>query len=170
MDSDITIRLAVPADAPDMAEIHMRSWKAAYKGIVPEEYIQRQNKKRPAMWQQIMARENTTKYVIQKDGKTVGFVCVVATTQDDDTADDVCELEGIYLHPDYYRQGIGTKALEFAFDIAHGWNKSFMTLWVFSENINSIKFYETFGFVPDGKTKTLDMGKIMHCTRMRKKL
>jgi len=27
----IAIRLAVPADAPDMAEIHMRSWEVAYK-------------------------------------------------------------------------------------------------------------------------------------------
>ena len=166
----IIIRLAVPADAPDMAEVHMRSWEVAYKGIVPDEYIQKQNEKRPAMWQRIITDDNMTQYVIQKDSKTVGIMCVVATTQDDDKTDDVCELEGIYLHPDSYRQGIGTKAMGFAFDIAHGWNKSFMTLWVFSENVNSIKFYENLGFAPDGKTKTYDMGKVMDCIRMRKEL
>lgn len=166
----ITIRLAVPTDAPDMTEVHMRSWEVAYKGIVPDEYIQKQSKKRPALWQRIITDDNRTKYVIQKDGKTVGFICVVPTTQDDDKTDDVCELEGIYLHPDFYRQGIGTRAMEFAFDKAYGWNKSFMTLWVFSKNINAIRFYENLGFTPDGKTKTYDMGRVMDCIRMRKEL
>jgi len=27
----VAIRLAVPADTPDMAEIHARSWEAAYR-------------------------------------------------------------------------------------------------------------------------------------------
>jgi len=166
----IHIRLATPSDAPDMAEVHMRSWEVAYKDIVPEEYIQKQNEKRPAMWQRIITDDNTTQYVIQKDGKTVGIMCVVPRPQDEDADDTVCELEGIYLHPDSYHQGIGTKAMEFAFDIAHGWNKSFMTLWVFSENVNSIKFYKKLGFAPDGKTKTYDMGKVMDCIRMRKEL
>lgn len=164
--SQITIRLAVPADAPDMAEVHMRSWEVAYKDIIPAEYIQKQSAKRPAMWQRILANENSTQYVIQIGGKTAGIMCVVPKSQDDDADDNVCELEGIYLHPDYYRQGIGTQAMEFAYDIARCWGKTQMTLWVFAENINTIKFYEKCGFTPDGKTKTYDMGKIMNCIRM----
>ena len=38
-DKKVFIRLAVPADAPDMAEVHMRSWEVAYKDIIPAEYI-----------------------------------------------------------------------------------------------------------------------------------
>ena len=167
---NITIRLATPADAPDMAEVHMRSWEVAYKDIIPPEYIQATNATRPALWKRIITDENTTQYVIQTRGKTVGIMCVVATPQDDDVSNDVCELEGIYLHPDYYRQGIGTQAMEFAFDIARGWGKTAMTLWVFAENANSIKFYEKCGFTADGKTKTLDCGRTMECMRMRCKL
>lgn len=37
----ITIRIAVSADAPDMAEVHMRSWDATYKGIMPDDFIPR---------------------------------------------------------------------------------------------------------------------------------
>lgn len=170
MDNDITIRLAIPADALDMAEVHMRSWEAAYKDIIPAEYIKEKNSTRPALWQRIITDDKTTQYVIQNDGKTVGIMCVVPRPQDDDADDTVCELEGIYLHPDSYRQGIGTKAMEFAFDTARGWNKYFMTLWVFSDNVNSIRFYKKLGFAPDGKTKTYDMGKVMDCIRMRKEL
>ena len=38
-ESLITIRLAIPADAPDMANVHMRSWEVAYKDIIPAEFI-----------------------------------------------------------------------------------------------------------------------------------
>lgn len=114
--------------------------------------------------------DNTTQYVIQQDSKTVGIMCIVPSPQDDDANKDVCELAGIYLHPDHYRQGIGTQAMAFAFDIARRWRKSFMTLWVFEENTNSIAFYEKLGFIADGKTKIYDMEKVMNCIRMRKEL
>jgi len=38
MSVPVTIRLAVAADAPDMAEVFMRSWEVAYKGIIPDDY------------------------------------------------------------------------------------------------------------------------------------
>ena len=167
---NITIRLAKPADALDMAEVHMRSWEVAYKDIIPMEYIKEKNATRPDLFKRIITDENTTQYVIQKGDKTVGIMCVVDMPQDDDADENVCELEGIYLHPDYYRQGIGTKAMEYAFDIARYWKKTVMTLWVFSENTGAIKFYEKCGFIADGSTKTYNCGKIMECIRMRRDL
>jgi hypothetical protein len=71
----VTIRLATPADASDMAEIHARSWEAAYKDILPAEYIKKQSEKRPGLWQKIMSEENTSQYVIRTDGRTVGIMC-----------------------------------------------------------------------------------------------
>ena len=166
---NITIRLAIPADAPDMAEVHMRSWEVAYKDIIPAEYIREKNAGRHALYKRVVTGEDTNQYVIQKDGKTVGIMRV-APPQDDDVGDNFYELHGIYLHPDYYRQGIGTKAVEFAFEKARGLGKTVMTVWVFAENTNSIKFYEKCGFVADGKTKTYDCRKIMECIRMRRDL
>ena len=167
---NIRIRLAVPADALDMAEIHMRSWLAAYKDIIPMEYIQEKNATRPALFKRIITDENATQYVIQKGGETVGIMCVAETPQDDDANENTCELEGIYLHPDCYRQGIGTKAMEFAFAIARKWGKKVITLWVFAENTNAIKFYEKCGFSADGSTKNYNCGKVVECIRMRRSL
>jgi len=44
----ITIRLAVHSDAPDMAEVLMRSWETAYKDIIPLDFIREKNATRPA--------------------------------------------------------------------------------------------------------------------------
>jgi GNAT superfamily N-acetyltransferase len=165
----IAIRLAVPADAPDMAEVHMRSWEAAYKDIIPEEYIREKNATRPEMWQKKLAEGQYPHRVIQINGKTVGNMCV-APPQDDDLDETYYELHGIYLHPDYFRQGIGTQAMEFALDIARSIGKKHMTVWVLAENINSIKFYEKCGFIADGKTKILNFGKPIAAIRMRRKI
>lgn len=166
---NITIRLAIPADAPDMAEIHMRSWEVAYKNIIPAEYIREKNAGRPAMWQKTLVEGKYPHRVIQLDGKTVDIMNV-APPQDDDVGNDCFELHGIYLHPNYYRQGIGTQAMEYAIDIARGFNKTIMIVWVFAENINSIKFYEKCRFIADGKTKILNCGKPLIAIRMRRDL
>lgn len=166
----ISIRLANSFDASDMAEIHMRSWEVAYKDIISAEYIREKNITRLELWQRIITDDNNIHYVIQMDKKTVGIMTVVPTPQDNDANHDTCELEGIYLHSDYYRMGIGTQAMEFAFKLARQWNKTIMTLWVFKDNKNSIKFYEKCGFKSDAKTKSYQMGKPIDCIRMRKNL
>jgi ribosomal protein S18 acetylase RimI-like enzyme len=165
----IYIRLAVPADALEMADIIMRSWEAAYKDIIPAEYIREKNATRPALYKRVITDENTESYVIQYNGKTVGIMRVAAP-QDDDMGDNAYELHYIYLHPDFFRMGIGTQAMKFAFNIACRLRKTEMTVWVFAENTNTIKFYEKCGFVPDGKTKIHDMGKSMGSIRMRRGL
>jgi RimJ/RimL family protein N-acetyltransferase len=121
----ITIRLATPADAMDMAEIHARSWEAAYKYIIPMEYIKEKNATRPALYQRIITDENTTQYVIQADEKTVGIMWAappktedIEILNDTGTDDSFYELHVIYLHPVYYRQRIGSQAMEFALDKA----------------------------------------------------
>ncbi|MCL2512263.1 MAG: GNAT family N-acetyltransferase [Oscillospiraceae bacterium] len=165
----VTIRLAAPADAPDMAEAHMRSWEVAYKDIIPESYISEKVATRPALYKQIITDENKTNYVIQKGGKTAG-VMSIAPDQDDDAGENFYRLQSLYLHPDYYRQGIGTRAVNFAFDKARSLGKTAMTVWVLEENINSIKFYEKCGFIADGKTKILECGKSLIAIRMRRDL
>jgi len=163
----VTIRLAVPADAPRMAEIHARSWEAAYKDIIPMEYIKQKNATRPALWQRVITGENDRHYVILSDGITAGIM-TVAPPKDDDVGDNFYELHGLYLHPDYYRQGIGTQAMEFAFTKARSLGKTAMTVWVFVENVNSIEFYEKCGFSADGKTNIHDYGKVVESIRMRR--
>ena len=122
MDYNITIRLAVPSDAPDMAEVHMRSWEVAYKGILPDAYIREKNATRPDLYARVITEENETSYVIQYGGKTIGIMCV-APPQDKELT-DCHELHYLYLHPDYFRRGIGTQAMEFACNIARSLGKT----------------------------------------------
>jgi len=164
---NITIRLAVPADAPDMAEVGIRSWEVAYKDIIPAEYIRERNATRSKQFK--IPDDNTTKYVIQKDSKIIGIM-TIDRSYDDDLDDSFYDLQAIYLHPDYYRRGIGSQAMEFAYDIARNLGKTAMTVWLLADNHNAKNFYEKCGFNADGKTKTKDYGKTLTLIRMRRKL
>ena len=169
MDKNITIRLAVPDDAPDMAEVHMRSWEAAYKDIIPADYIREKNTESPALWEKILNGANTTQYIIKKDGKTAGMLGM-GKSRDDDVSDGTYELMGLYLLPEYFRQGIGTQAMEFAFGKARSLDMKIITVWLLEDNFNAKMFYEKFGFVADGKSNERDFGKTLKSIRMRREL
>jgi len=79
----INIRLAVPADAPEMAEVLMRSWEVAYKDIIPADYIRQKNATRPEQYKRVITDENTTDYVIQQSNKTVGIMRITPPQDDD---------------------------------------------------------------------------------------
>jgi len=166
---NIDIRLATPSDAEGMAEVHMRSWESAYKDIIPVDFIREKNATRPEQFRNMITAENNSHYVITVNDRIIGIL-TVDFSRDDDADDSFYEVHGIYLHPDYYRKGIGTQAMEFAFDKACRLGKSIITLWVLADNTNSIRFYEKCGFFADGKTQTLNYGKDLVCIRMRKDL
>lgn len=171
---NINIRLALPDDAFQMAEISSLSWEAAYKDIIPMEFINEQNATRLALFKRIITADNDKQYIIECDSKAVGIMCVappqvenIKTEMDTGIDDSFWELHGIYLHPDYFHQGIGTTALEFAFNKAKENRVKNMIVWVFAENLSTIKFYEKCGFVADGATKLYYCGKKVNCIRMR---
>ncbi len=166
---DITIQLAVFTDAPDIATVHMRSWEAAYKDIIPDEYIREKNSGRKALWKKILEGVNTTEYIIKKGGIIVGFIGM-GVSRDEDANKETYELKGLYLLPEYFRQGIGTKAMEFVFSKARDLNMKTVIVWLLESNHNAEKFYEKCGFVPDGKTREQNFGKTLNCIRMKRNL
>ncbi len=171
---DINIRLARPADVPNMAEIHARSWKTAYKDILPMAYIEAKNATRPAQFRRIITEDNDSQYIIECNGKAVGIMCVdmpqkdTAIINDSSIDDSFYELHAIYLLPEYYRRGIGTIALKFAIDKARKAGKCNMILWVFEENRNAVSFYESCGFHADGARKIYNCGENIEVIRMIK--
>jgi len=162
------IRLATPANAFDMAEVYMRSWEVSYKDIVPADFISEKRKKSVAQMEYMLNDEKLSpfQYAIFVDNVIVGVI-TVAPSCDEDTDDSFYELHGIYIHPNYFRKGIGTQAVEFACGIARRLGKENMILWVFEDNTNSVNFYSKCGFVADGKAKIIDCGKELNAIRMK---
>ena len=146
------IREAVPPDARPIAEIHVRSWQAAYRGQLTDEYLdglsvedrleqhRRSLEHPPAEWRT---------WVAEVDDRTIGFA-VTGPSQDADATERTAELYAIYLEPDRVGTGSGRALFEQAIQDVRGRGFETATLWVLESNELARRFFEIAGWRPDG--------------------
>jgi ribosomal protein S18 acetylase RimI-like enzyme len=154
--SAIAVRQAVETDAAAIAGIHVRGWRAAYRGLVPDTLLDGLSiERRERGWRGLIAgtRGSSATHVGELDGHVAGFCSVVAPTRDDGAPPWTAEIAALYVEPGRWRGGVGAALLERALaDLARdGWRRA--TLWVLEHNEPAIAFYRRFGFAADGATQ-----------------
>jgi len=148
----LTIRNTGIAQARDAAKVHVLSWKAAYKGIVPDEYLDRLSvENRAERFRENYERIKENSFVAANDGEIIG-VLAIHKSLDADRA-DCGEIEAVYLLPEYWGRGYGKQMMDFAIHKLNEWGFRDILLWVLEENLRARKFYEKCGFAPDGTKK-----------------
>jgi GNAT superfamily N-acetyltransferase len=170
------IRRATTADALAIATVHVRSWQTAYRGLLPQSYLDDLDPQRQLeQWAIVLGstdwpRQGT--FVLCHVGDAiapgtasgpdvaavVGFACISPTRDVDRDPATVGELQTLYLHPDVWRVGGGSALLhtvsrELA---AAGFHSA--SAWVLESNAGARRFYESRGWRPDGTTKPHDWG------------
>lgn len=151
------IRLGNVNDAEFVATIQVDGWHAAYKRLMPSEYLaQITVEARSPIWQKLLAEGVT--FVAERDDGIAGFCSVGRARDADGGAIVVGEIYALYVAPLLWRAGVGTALT----DSALRWlkNNGFVTasLWVLEENAIGRRFYEKFGFEPDGNFKPYRAG------------
>ena len=95
-------------------------------------------------------------HFIQSDMKTVGFLKINYETAPSISIEDNCELEKMYILPEYQGLGIGKAALKVAINKIQKRGKKILFLCVIETNRNAIAFYEKLGFKFHSKTRLED--------------
>ncbi len=156
MNARVSIRRAVPGDARALAEIHVASWRAAYRGLLSDAVLDAQSvERRAAQWHDWLTHPTTPlhrHHALLREGVPAGFA-VTAPTRDDDGDEGVFELAALYLAPDAMGQGFGAMLLGVALGEAAVCGARTVTLWVLDTNTRARRFYERMGFVADGTEK-----------------
>ena len=149
------IRRAEAADAAAVARIHVASWKAAYRGIMPDAVIARTDLAyRTAFWTARIADREWPVFVIEEDGEAVAFCQMISTRDTDDDPTRVGHITSLHVLPQLRRQGYGRVLLELVFEEFRRRGYTEVTLWVLEENRMARAFYERMGFATDGGMKT----------------
>jgi ribosomal protein S18 acetylase RimI-like enzyme len=154
--SSVTVRRAVERDVPGIASIHVRSWQAAYRGLVADEVLDGLSvEEREQSWRALLDQADGQSFTLVADlgGRIAGF-CSVATPGRDESLDErAAELTALYVDPVFWRGGVGAALLGAALDELRegGWRE--VTLWVLPENDRARSFYAGFGFEADGREK-----------------
>lgn len=148
------LRPATVADAAEIAEVHVRAWQTAFRGIVAADRLNAMRVERGVdRFRQKLAPAEPTgqRFVVAESGDTVlGFVGFGTTRDEDVDSARVGEVHGLYVHPAHWRRGVGRRLLHAAVEgqAADGFETA--TLWTLADSEASRAFYEAQGWRTDG--------------------
>jgi ribosomal protein S18 acetylase RimI-like enzyme len=158
---ELRLRRATPADAAALAAVEVASWRAAYRGMMPDAFLDALSEaEKTAHW-----RENLLKHgqlgrkrvvVALVDERIIGFVRVGAEHEDSEAG----LVYLLYVLPEYWRRGVGRRLISAALDELRDLGLSYAMLWVLRDNQRARRFYEMQGWLEDGRASIDRYGDI----------
>lgn len=151
----LVIRDARAEDADSIAGVHVRSWQAAYRGLIDQSVLDGLSvEERAGGWRRIIAEPLPTglgTLVAVRGDRLVGWASLGSGRDPDGLADG--EVYGIYADPAAWSTGAGHALLEAAEQrIAEaGYARAY--LWVLDGNDRADAFYARHGWDEDGAVK-----------------
>jgi len=150
----VLLRPAEPADADAVAGVHVRSWQVAYRGLLPDEYLDGLRPGDRASVYTFGSSDPAVPHTIVAldDGVIVGFA-TTAPARDDGLADHG-ELAALYVEPSEWGTGAGRALIAAARQHLAEQSIGHALLWVLNGNQRAERFYRIDGWAPDGARKT----------------
>ncbi len=142
------LRPAREEDARAIADIHVRTWQTAYRGLLPDDLLDGLSvERREQVWRDLLAHGDQDVVVADEDGGIVGF----ASSGPSREAPAEGELYAIYVTPEAWGTGAGRMLLSAAAAAlaARGYDSAL--LWVLEDNARARRFYERAGWLEDGR-------------------
>jgi len=167
MRMDWTVRFARPEDSEAIGRVHIAAWQAAYRGLMPEDFLDSLDPAaRAQRWRTgLEDGPGEGRYraeglearalVIEGDDGHVAGISVVGPSRRAESS-GVGELWMINLEPIAWGTGLGTQLLDAAIDELRGGGYVEAVLWVLAGNRRARRFYERQGWKPDGTEITGD--------------
>ena len=153
MEAGINIRPAVLSDARAVAEVHVKTWQAAYRGIIPDDYLKALSvDEREAVWHTSIARGTPELWVAESQTLVIGWAAF-GPSRDADAEPNTGELEAIYVLPDHWSTGAGRALWQTASVRLGQRGFSRVTLWALEDNGRAARFYRAAGFAPDPSSR-----------------
>ncbi len=152
------LRQGTRADAAAIAALHAESWRFAYRGIYPDEYLDGPViDDRVRVWAERFTAPPPGQFVVvaEDDGELVGFAC--AFGESDETWGTL--VDNLHVRPDRLREGTGRRLLG---EIARWCLKTYpgrpMHLWVLEQNDRAQRFYGALAADHEGSRVTATPG------------
>jgi ribosomal protein S18 acetylase RimI-like enzyme len=137
-------RLAGPADAEAVANLHAASWRRHYRGAYSDAFLDGDVvADRMAVWTDRLREPDPRRCtILAEDGSLVGF----ANTVFDDNPTWGALLDNLHVADRHKRRGIGSRLLALTAAALIGRPaRTGLYLWVLEQNVDAQAFYEARG-------------------------
>ncbi len=148
------LRPAEPRDALDVARVHITSWQAAYRGLVPDDYLDSLNIEDRAARYDFTGTDPSKPFtiVVIVDGWIAGFVTTLPSRAADLPLDG--EIGALYVSPPYWGRKAGAALITAGRGRLVSQGFEFAHLWVLENNRRAERFYQLDGWRADGAKQT----------------
>lgn len=155
----ITIRPAMIEDVPGMAQVRVTTWRQAYAGIVPDEFLNNLSVERSIeAWRKNLFLQPTpgdfSLVALDDSGQVVGFAIGGAERDGDPLYRG--EIYALYILPECQHQGIGRRLVQAGAAALQRQGFTSLLIWALSQNPN-LGFYLRLGGHPL-RTKQQEIG------------
>lgn len=142
------------SEARQLARVHIAAWQWAYRGLMPEEYLQGLDERlepRVAFWRRLLGSDpaRSAVWVASDESGIVGFASTGPSLASDAPASEG-QLLSIYLLEHVAGKGVGHSLMSAAAYEMRRQGFTACVLWVLESNLRARRFYEREGWVPDG--------------------
>ena len=138
------VRPARPGDQHAVAQIRVASWRATYRGIVPDSYLDAMSAEENApQWEPAAHGEQAGARLLmcEEEGRAVGFAAFGAARPPQFGYSG--ELYAIYFLPGAMGKGFGSVLVAHAMRGLKELGHNDMILWVMEKNTRGRRFYES---------------------------
>ena len=158
-DDPVGIRPARPGDGEAIARVHVDSWRAAYRDLLPVVVLDGLSvAQRTRHWDRVLLPGSMDRVVVaERDGEVVGFGHV-GPALDADVDPTTGQLATIYLRPEFWGSGVGRRVHEAALAELAGLGYRHVVLWMLSTNVRAARFYRRQGWERDGGIRVQQFG------------
>ena len=144
------LRPAQPEDAIAVARVHVRSWQAAYRTLLPDEYLDQLRPEDRAQTYDFSHLDPLKPHtIVATEGGAIHGFATTASSRDPDLP-DYGELYALYVDPEQWGRGIGVALVSTARARLFELGYRSALLWVLTGNVRAEHFYQTDKWAPDG--------------------
>jgi L-amino acid N-acyltransferase YncA len=148
----VEIRRARPADAAAIAEVHVRTWQAAYDHVFAAERLATIDvDARARLWEGWL-NAGETAFVAEDAGRVVAFAWIGAARE----VPGAGELYAIYAVPEAWGSSAGTELMRQACAALRDAGFREAILWVLDDNPRARRFYEREGWAADDTRREIE--------------
>ncbi|MBP0599169.1 GNAT family N-acetyltransferase [Herbaspirillum sp. LeCh32-8] len=143
---DVVIRRARPGDAASIAGVRIDAWRASYRGLVPDSYLDHLKPEQSVkMWEQVLGASSDAActFVAEAGGEIIGFASGMTLAQSRFGCD--AELSAICVLPDEQRRGLGKRLLANVAATLIGAGATGLMAWVLAKNEGAREFFKALG-------------------------
>lgn len=146
------IREAIESDCYAIGKVYCESWRAAYQNLLPQVYLDSLTVENC-----MPEKVSTDDIVLEEKGSILG-ICHVSGARDRDNK-VWGEVVAIYLLPEIWGSGAGSKLLQKALSKLQQNGFKHVCLWVLKDNARARKFYEKNGFQMSGNERDIELAR-----------